>query len=260
MKRQLTLLLPFFILLVAASPIVAQDTLDIRKAAKEERIRKNTVRLNLTNPAIFGERSLILGYERTIGEHQSFSINVGQATLPKFKLLSIEDDSIVQLTKSSKDKGFNLTGDYRFYLASENKHRAPRGIYIGPYASYVTMGRENTWNLNTETFQGEVNTDFTFNMTAIGAQLGYQFVLWKRVALDFVLIGPSVAWYSLEAKLNTSLDADDESALYAKIDEILSSRFPGYSFVLDDIDFKKTGSTNTQSFGFRYTIHLGYRF
>ena len=97
-------------------------------------------------------------------------------------------------------------------------------------------------------------------MTAVGAQLGYQFVLWKRVALDFVLIGPSIAWYSLEAKLDTSLDPDDESALYAKIDEILQERFPGYTFVLDDVDFKKTGSTDTQSFGFRYTIHLGYRF
>ena len=240
--------------------LVAQEAVDIKKEAKAERIRKNTVRINLTNPVIFGDRSFILGYERTIGEHQSFSINGGLASLPKFNLISIDDDSLVQLTKSSKDKGYNLTGDYSFYLASENKYRAPRGLYIGPYVSHVFMGRENTWNLNTDSFQGEVNTEFKFNMTSVGAQLGYQFVLWKRVALDFVLIGPSIAWYSLEAKLNTSLDPDDESALYAKIDEILSNRFPGYTFVLDDIDFKKTGSTDTQSFGFRYTIHLGYRF
>jgi hypothetical protein len=74
------------------------------------------------------------------------------------------------------------------------------------------------------------------------------------------LIGPSVAWYSLNAKLDTTLNPDDESELYAKIDEILRERFPGYTFVLDDIDFKKTGSTDTQGFGFRYTVHLGYRF
>ena len=247
----------FFILvfiLIGASTVLAQDTM------RDERIRKNTIRVNLTNPLIFGERSLILGYERTIGEHQSFSINGGLATLPKFNVINIADDSIVQLYKDSKDKGYNITGDYRFYLASENKHRAPRGIYIGPYASYVYMGRENTWNLNSETYKGEIKTDFSFQMTSIGAQLGYQFVLWKRVALDFVLIGPSVAWYSLSAKLDTDLNADDESALYAKIDEILKNRFPGYSFVLDDVDFKKTGTTDTRSFGFRYTIHLGYRF
>jgi len=259
MKKYTFYSLLLYITFWGGSSLIAQDTID-QVDVKEDRIRKNTVRINLTNPAIFGDRSLILGYERTIGEHQSFSINVGQATLPKFNVISIVDDSIVQLYKDSKDRGYIFTGDYRFYLASENKHRAPRGLYIGPYATHVFMGRENTWNLNTQTFQGEVNTDFTFSMTAIGAQLGYQFVFWKRVALDFVLLGPSVAWYKIGAKLDTSLEPDDESALYAKIDEILKERFPGYSFALEDIEFEKTGTTNTRSFGFRYTIHLGYRF
>ena len=171
MKKHISISLLLAFLLLGISTLDAQETIDLKKAVKEERIRKNTIRLNLTNPIIFGERSLIMGYERTIGEHQSFSINAGLATLPKFNLINIEDDSLIQLNKSSKDKGFNITGDYRFYLASENKHRAPRGIYIGPYASHVFMGRENTWNLNTESFQGEVKTDFRFNMTAIGAQL-----------------------------------------------------------------------------------------
>jgi Protein of unknown function (DUF3575) len=260
MKKFTTYSIMLVISLLAVTNMVAQDTINIKEAAKAERIRKNTLRLNLTNPAIFGERAWILGYERTVGEHQSFSINGGLASLPDFNVISIADDSIVQLYKDTKDRGFNITGDYRFYLASENKYRAPRGLYIGPYASHVFMGRENTWKLATETYNGDVKTDFTFNMSAVGAQLGYQFVIWKRVALDFVLLGPSIAWYSLEAKLNTTLNADDESELYAKIDEILKERFPGYSFVLQDIDFKKTGSVDTQSFGFRYTIHLGYRF
>lgn len=260
MKKITTLTIWLCFMFCACSSLVAQEAVNMQEATKAERIRKNTVRINLTNPVIFGDKSWILGYERTIGEHQSFSINGGSAKLPKFDVINIADDSTVQLYKDTKDKGYLFTGDYRFYLASENKYRAPRGLYIGPFISYAYMGRENTWNLNTETFQGEVNTDFSFHMTAVGAQLGYQFVIWKRVALDFVLLGPSVAWYSLNAKLDTTLEADDESELYAKIDEILSNRFPGYSFVLDDIDFKKTGSTDTQSFGFRYTIHLGYRF
>lgn len=260
MKTLSTKLLLILSILSLSAPLVAQDTIHMQEEVKKERIRKNTVRINLTNPLIFGDRSIILGYERTIGEHQSFSINGGLASLPKFNLISIADDSLIQLYKSSKDKGYNFTGDYRFYLASENKYRAPRGLYIGPFASHVFMGRENTWNLNTESFQGEVKTDFRFHMTSVGAQLGYQFVLWKRVALDFVLIGPSIAWYSLEAKLDTNLDPDDESDLYAKIDEILRERFPGYTFVLDDVDFKTSGTTNTRSYGFRYTIHLGYRF
>jgi len=254
MKAVITKSLFFLCILSTGASLFAQDTM------KADRILKNTILINLTNPVIFGDRSLILGYERTIGEHQSFSINGGLAALPKFDVVDIADDSIVQLYKDTKDRGFNITGDYRFYLASENKYRAPRGLYIGPYASHVFMGRENTFHLNSETFKGDIKTELNFNMTAVGAQLGYQFVIWKRVALDFVLLGPSVAWYSINAKLDTNLEADDESALYAKINEILSDRFPGYSFVVDDIDFKKTGSTNTRSYGWRYTIHLGFRF
>jgi len=260
MKKYTLYPIMLFITLLSGTSILAQDTISMKESVKEERIRKNTIRINVTNPMIFGDRSWILGYERTIGERQSFSLNVGRLSLPKFDLVDIADDSIVDLIKESKDRGYLFTGDYRFYLASENKYRAPRGLYIGPFASYAFMGRENTWNINTESFVGEVNTDFKFSMTAIGAQLGYQFVLWKRVALDFVLLGPSVAWYSLSATLNTTFDPDDEALIYEKINEILSEKFPGYTFVVDDIDFKTSGTTNTQSFGFRYTIHLGYRF
>lgn len=209
---------------------------------------------------IFGDRSLVLGYERRLKEYQSFSINFGLATFPKFNVISIADDSIVQLYKDSKDRGFNITGDYRFYIAKENKFKAPHGLYIGPYASHASMGRENTWHLSTMTYDGDVITDFKFYMTAVGAQLGYQVVLWKRVALDFVLLGPGIGWYSLKGKLDTTLDPEDEAAIYEKLNEILNERFPGYNFIFDGTEFKKTGSTTTQGLGYRYVVHLGFLF
>lgn len=254
MKILNSLSLILFFIILGSTALTAQEKV------KEEKVFKNTIRLNLTNPLLFGDRSLILGYERTIGEHQSFSVNFGLAQLPKFNLINISDDSSFQINNSFKDKGYTLTGDYRFYLASENKYNAPRGLYIGPYVTHVFMGRENTWTLDTDSFHGDVKTDFKFNISAIGAQLGYQFILWKRVALDFVLLGPSVSWYSLEAKLDTNLEPEDESALYDKINEILTERFPGYSFAVDDVEFKKTGTANTTSFGYRYVVHLGFRF
>jgi len=225
---------------------------------KPEKHYKNTVRLNLTNPAIFGDKALILGYERTLGAHRSISINIGQAQLPKFSLINV--DSSVTLDKSTKEHGFNMTIDYRFYLQKENKYEAPRGVYLAPYFGYNTMGRKNTWTLHTDNFDGDVMTDFNFRATTIGGELGYQFVLWKRVALDLVLVGPGLAFYSLDAKLDTTLSPDDESELYQKINDALKEKFPGYTFVIDDVDFKKSGSSNTTSFGYRYVINVGFRF
>lgn len=224
---------------------------------KMEKHYKNVVRLNLTNPVIFGEKSLVLGYERVLGDYKSASINIGQAQLPK---LSIVNTDSTEIHKDSKEHGFNMTADFRFYLQKENKHFAPRGVYLGPYFGYNSMGRENTWTLNTSSFQGEVKTDVDFNVLAIGGQMGYQFVLFKRLTLDLVLIGPGVAFYNLKAKLNTTLDAEDEQALYDKINEALKERFPGYTFTIDDVDFAKKGSSSVTSIGFRYVVNVGFMF
>ena len=259
MNRLIAFLALLISCLVETNVLVAQDTLSTVEV-REERIWKNIVRVNITNPLIFGDRSLILGYERVLKNNQSVSMNTGFATFPNFNVFSIVDDSIVDLYKDSKDRGFTVTGDYRFYLGAENKFKAPHGLYIGPYATHAFMGRENTWYLNTKTYQGEVITDFKFYMTGIGVQLGYQIILWKRLALDFVLLGPGVAWYSMHTKLDTTLDPEDEALLYDKINDILKDRFPGYTFVIEDKDFKKTGSTNTQGLGYRYVIHLGFLF
>jgi hypothetical protein len=34
-----------------------------------------------------------------------------------------------------------------------------------------------------------------FYIFNIGVELGYQFVFWKRLTLDFVLIGPAISYY-----------------------------------------------------------------
>jgi len=227
----------------------------------KEKNYKNTVRLNITNPLIFGDRSLVIGYERLLNDRKSFSINVGQSELPEFGLFNPDTDNPeAKLTKNSKGHGFNTTADFRFYLKAENKYAAPHGIYLAPYIAYATMGRKNTWALNTSNFQGNVITDFNLNFLALGGELGYQFVLWKRVTLDFILIGPSIATYKLKANLDTTLDPDDESLLFQKISDALAEKFPGYTFVFDDAEFVKTGTSDLIGPSFRYVIHAGFRF
>ena len=38
---------------------------------------KNTIRWNLTPALIIGPKSIVLGYERVVNNHQTFSINIG---------------------------------------------------------------------------------------------------------------------------------------------------------------------------------------
>jgi hypothetical protein len=227
-----------------------------QQSDSSKRVFKNTVRVNLTNPLIFGGKYLVFGYERILNPHQSASVNIGRFSIPKF--VNFSDG--LNLKNDFKDFGLHVSMDYRFYLKKENKYNAPRGVYVGPYFSYNYLKRENKWDLSTNDFTGEVATDFTLNIFTLGAQLGYQFVLWDRLAIDMILLGPGLGFYNAKVGLNTTLSAEDESLFFQKINDFLAQKIPGYDFTIDSGEFQKKGSFNVTSLGYRYMIHLGFRF
>ena len=224
----------------------------------EKKNLKNSIKLNITNPMIFGTNCYMIGYERTIGNHQSFSVNIGRFSLPK--LVSINTDSITELEKSGSSKGFHFSGDYRFYLAKENKYNSPHGLYIGPYMTYNSFSRKMSFSAATESFTGDLNADYSFRIASVGFQLGYQFIFWNRVSLDLILFGPGIASYKIKANLDTTLDPDQESELFQKLNEKIAEKIPGYDLVLNPGSFERTGSYNTTSLGYRYVVMLGIRF
>lgn len=227
--------------------------------AQKDTIYKNTVRFNITNPLIFGTQSLIFGYERMIGKNQSFSINIGTASFP-ILTFNNTDSTILLNNTDYKDHGFHISGDYRFYLKSENKYPAPRGVYIGPYYSYNYFNRINNWSLNSVTYQGNIQSDITLNIHTVGAQLGYQFIFWNRLSVDLVIMGPGIGFYGIKTKINTDLSAEDEQSFFEALNTILSEKIPGYDRIIDTGEFKKTGSVKTTDIGFRYMVLVGFRF
>lgn len=220
--------------------------------------KKNTVKMNITNPLIFGKKALIFGYERTIGKRQSFSVDVGMFSLPSFGLGNNSDS--LQLESGQIDKGLHLSGSYRFYLAKENKYEAPRGLFIGPYISHNNFSRKNNWMLNTADFNGEVKTELGLNLNSVGVQMGYQFILWDRLALDFILMGPGLTSYKFDVDLNTTLSPQDQELFFQRLNDYLASKIPGYDLLIKEGEFIKNGSFKTTSFGFRYMVNIGFRF
>ena len=65
---------------IAFSPCSGQK----KDSVKVYKNLKNTVRINLTNPLIFGEKFNVLGYERVINDYQTASIGMGRFSFPKF--------------------------------------------------------------------------------------------------------------------------------------------------------------------------------
>jgi hypothetical protein len=223
---------------------------------KEKKELKNTVWINIFNP-IIDAKYLVFGYERVLNNNQTFTFNIGRFSLPKFGVVDLDK---LGLTNEYKDWGINTSVDYRFYLGKLNKYSAPRGVYLAPYYSFNHFNRENKWILNSDSFDGEVVTDFTLNIHTLGGQLGYQFIFWRRLAVDLVLIGPGIGYYGLDVKLDTSLEPDDESLFFQTLNDALKEKFPGYDLVIEPGEFQKKGSASITTLGFRYMIHIGFRF
>ena len=221
----------------------------------------NTIRLNITNPMIFGTNNIIIGYERVLSNNQTFSVDLGRNTLPNFRPRVFEyEDASLELKQGRKNNGFHITADYRFYLKSENKYRAPRGMYVGPYYSFNSFNHHNNWYLNSNTFDGELSNELSLKIHTIGVQLGYQVVIAKRFAIDIVAVGPGVGNYNFKATLNSDLSASDESLLYQQINQLIENKIPGYNVVFENSNVKKDGIAKVNTLGYRFMINLGYRF
>ncbi len=88
--------------------------------------------------------------------------------------------------------------------------------YIGPWYSYNSFTRENSWDLLTSSGSQKTSTSETkMNIHSFGFEMGYQFILWKRLALDFVMIGPGFGFYDIKAKFDSNLTEAEKEQLQA---------------------------------------------
>jgi Protein of unknown function (DUF3575) len=243
-------------LLINGTIVFAQQNPDTNSKGKNF---KNVIRYNISGALVFGlDKYIIIGYERVLSPKRSISLNVGAAAFPK--LVRVETDSF-SVDQDAENKGYNISVDYRFYLSKENKYAAPHGVYIGPYYSYNQFERTNDW-----TYKGPVNvnkaasTNTKISIHTIGAELGYQFVFWKRLTLDLVMIGPGIGIYDVKAKMEGNLDPEDREQLKQALTDLLTQKFPGMNFVFADKGLDADGVMKTTSIGYRYLIHIGFRF
>lgn len=243
------------LLVVAFAQAGAQDTALQAKPAKNY---KNVVRYNISGPLFFGAGYVVLGYERVFkNNRQSMSLNAGQAVLPKVVDFMSEGAT---LEGTSDNKGLNFALDYRFYLQKENKYLAPRGVYIGPYYSFTQFSRTSDWKLEQAGNTSFANTKSDFNINTLGFELGYQFVFWKRVTLDLVLIGPGISNYKLKSTFDSNLTQEQKDQLLNAVQEMIANKFPGMDYVIGDASFDAKGNLSTWNLGYRYIMNIGFRF
>lgn len=247
---------PFRIIFIFISVLLISSTSVFSQDAPKD--FKNSVKFNVSNTLLY-DSSYQFSYERIIKENQSFNVFVGYQEFP---LITIDLGSNASFDKSSSRTGFSAGADYRFYLGSINKDKAPRGVYLAPFVSFFQFGTDRNIT-HTDPNTGAVNSanlSAKLNLTNFGGELGYQFVLWDRFVIDCVLFGPSITRYKYNIKADGDLSGLDENEIAQKIIDAMKEKFPNIGNIKNEEGVTKKGVQSITAVGFRYNVSIGYRF
>jgi hypothetical protein len=218
---------------------------------------RNVIKYNITAPLLWGIENYIFEYERVLSPTRTFSIELGYRTFPKIIGVGKTDSAII--VRDHKNKGgISANIDYRFYLKKENKYSAPRGIYVSPYINYFNNKFENTVStFYSDLASSKITTQI--DVFGMGAQLGYQFVFYNRLSLDICIMGPSIAWYNINMKVDGSVNLDD-GLIREEMVEIILENYPSFNLFFNDFEINKKGRISQLSYGYRYYFKIGFLF
>ena len=221
-------------------------------------IHKNVIKLNPTRAILWDISNIALSYERYIHKNQTAAITVGYL---KYGKLFKDDDVLNILTITSRESGgFSVTMEYRFYPFKRNPRPVPDGLFIGPYASYYGYWFENDLDILNGNIVTNGKFEAEFHMANLGFELGYQFVFWKRLTLDLVMIGPSISYYHGKGVLSGNLTPEASELLNSEFFSTLREKYPVLAGISKNIEFDSRGRLDLLSVGFRYVIQIGFHF
>lgn len=238
-----------FVLLVKTNCVSAQKNND-------STYHKNSIKFNITNWILY-DNVFMLSYERVVSKHQTFSITGGYVEMPWFQ----PTHSNVSYTNSLSKSGYTIGGDYRFYLKMENKYPAPHGLYVGPYTSYYNFKSDRHMQY-TDSSGGvsDVTLNSRTNVFNLGVQLGYQFVLSKRLVIDLTLFAPSISHYGIHLETQGGLSDYAKEEIYNQVTQAMLDRFPLLDKLITEKHVDASGNRNALSAGLKYCVYIGYHF
>jgi hypothetical protein len=215
--------------------------------------RKNVVKFLPINLPF---QSISFEYERMINAKNSFTLGVG---LPNQKSL-IGKYGIKggpgQIIEAGSDPRLNslelgtmhIRAAYRHYFG---KRMLPKGFYIEPYLKYQEIkGTASIEGIDNQHQPYEGKLDVNLNSMNFGFQLGTQFLIAKRVSLDFYSLGLEAGLLSGNVTATSDQIADADN-IKADIEDVIAD-LP--SFIGDKLTVTQPSGTkvNIKASNFPY--------
>lgn len=130
-------------------------------------------------PASLATGKVTLGTEFNFTQKSSVDLMIG---IPSAKTRSVHYDD---KESDIESKAFSVLLGYRYYFGK----RAARGVYIEPYGKYLRHEANGILEGDLSDKLAKMDTHTKYEGFGAGAQLGVQFLLFKRLSVDFYFLG-----------------------------------------------------------------------
>jgi hypothetical protein len=252
-------------MVISFSVAVAQDTqvnqaAPVRKVSATPKPPGNFIKINLLGLPL---RNFSFQYERVLSKRISLALGYRFMPSGPLPLLSTiesiagsEDPSTKEALRSLNISNTAITPELRFYVGRKGYGR---GFYLAPYYRYATF---NVKGLKVELDNGNDNIVFSGKLTTqnIGFMLGAQWMVSKRISLDWWIVGAQIGSHSSNLKGEKDIPlTDDERADIERFSKDIT--FPNLNLKTEFIDNNTASITTSGPWaGLRAGLCLGIRF
>ncbi|MCX6280341.1 MAG: DUF3575 domain-containing protein [Bacteroidetes bacterium] len=246
----------FFVIMITIPSLVSAGKSDTLKESKKP-FHKNVIKFNPTPMLLWSSKNLTFSYERVINNKQSIALTLGYLEFP-----ALFKDTIGRLVAiNSREKyGINIALEYRFYLTTRNGRPIPDGVYLAPYCSYYGYHFKNDIDVLHASIDSAGQVKGNFYVFNLGVELGYQFVFWKRLTLDFVLVGPAISYYGGRLDITGNINETKLKEINEELYNKLLAKYPMIGDFVINKSFEQNGKLELFSIGFRYLVQIGFHF
>ena len=168
--------------------------------------RKNVLKFLPVNLSF---QSTSFEFERMINGKNSFTLGIGlpnqKSLIDKYGLKEETDPKFEKLELGT----MHVRLAYRHYAG---QRRLPNGFYIEPYLKYQDIkGNSKISGIDNNNLPYSGTLDVKLNTMNVGFQLGAQFLIAKRIAVDFYFLGLEAGFLSGNVTANSQkiTDADN---------------------------------------------------
>jgi Protein of unknown function (DUF3575) len=190
---------------------ITKETDSISKKYLRNNFKMSLSALTLNNYSFFYERSLSPRISFQAGYRYMPETQMSKTMMAKqfFKYLETDSDTDVEEELENLYMSGNaITGEFRFYFG--RKKKGARGFYTSLYGRYTTYNFEYAYDYSNNS--GVYNLDLKGDANVLGGGLGtgFQFLIAKRVILDFYIVG--VHFGNIKGKASALTDLSDMTA------------------------------------------------